>query len=437
MSRITALIAVVLLGWNAASAQERLTLQDAIARTLKHNYNINISEVSVEQAKRNNTLGNAGFAPNVFLTAGATKSYNNVQSELASGAKQNNPNAQNTSYNPGLAVSWTIFDGGKMFIVKKQLDEIQALSGEQYKAQVQTMVSKTIQVYAQVVWQQKQLIAIDTALQLAKVRMDITGLKYETGAGAKIEYLQARVDYNARQADSLSFISNLYSAYDSLSVLMGQRDNIQYVLDDSLELNTTLQPMDMDRLREVNLSLSAARYNAKISHLNADIARTYMLPNVALNSGYYFTKSTNATGFTLSNQVYGPTGTLSLSLPLFEGGNLRRQTKVASLQAFRDDLFFERQNTILGRQYRTAWRNYQVSVAAYRLEHENIQYAKENLFVQQARFRVGVATTLESREAENDYVTALERLYTAAYNLKVNETIVLELENRLVKADTP
>src|SRR5206468_4310472 len=100
------------------------------------------------------------------------------------------------------------------------------------------------------------------------------------------------------------------------------------------------------------------------------------------------------------------------------GGNLRRQSTVASLQAEKDRLLYERQNTIVGRQYRTAWRNYEVSVAAYNLEHENIGYAKENLFVQQARFRVGVATTLEAREAENDYVTALERLYTAAYNLK-------------------
>jgi len=46
---------------------------------------------------------------------------------------------------------------------------------------------------------------------------------------------------------------------------------------------------------------------------------------------------------------------------------------------------------------------------------------------------LGVGTTLEARQAENDYVAALETLYTAAYNLKVNETIVLELENQLVK----
>ena len=54
--------------------------------------------------------------------------------------------------------------------------------------------------------------------------------------------------------------------------------------------------------------------------------------------------------------------------------------------------------------------------------------------VQAARFRVGVGTTLEARQAETDFVEALTAYYTAAYNVKVNETIVLELDNRLVEA---
>jgi outer membrane protein len=427
------LITLLTLWCCGAHAQVRLTLQDAIAKTLQHNYDIHIATISTGQAARNNTLGNAGFSPNVFLNATATQSRSNVQSDLANGNKQNNPHAQSTNYNPALLVNWTIFDGGKMFLVKKQLDKLQDLSREQLNAQVQTTVSRVIQMYAQVVWQQKQLVAADTALQLAKVRMDITNLKYQTGAGAKIEYLQARVDYNARQADSLNFVSNLYSAFDSLSELMGENSSMQYLLDDSLELNTNLQPIDMDRLRDMNLSISVYRYNAQLSQLNARIADTYFWPTLSFNGGYNYNRTNSSTGFATFNQSYGPSGAFSLNLPLFEGGNLRRQSKVACLQAEKDELLYERQNTIVGRQFRTAWRNYEVSVAAYRLEHENIRDAKENLFVQQARFRVGVATTLEARQAENDYVTALERLYTAAYNLKVNETVVLELENELVK----
>lgn len=417
----------------AVCAQQRLTLQDAIAKTLKHNFDINIADLAAQQAKRNNTLGNAGFSPNVFFNASATESRSNVQSDLSSGAKQNNPNAKSVNYNPSVLVNWTIFDGGKMFIVKKQLDEAEAIGQQQLKAQANTMVSRTIQMYAQVVWQQKQLLAVGTALSLAKTRMEISNLKYETGAGAKIDYLQARVDYNARQSDSLALVANFALAADSLSVLMGENEDITYAIDDSLALDTKLQPIDKDRLLDMNLSLGILKRSAEISHLNAQIAKTYFLPNLSFGGGYAYSRTTNATGFTLFNQSYGPNGTFTLSVPVFEGGNLRRQSDVAALQAMRDDLLYERQNTVIGRAYRTDWKNYEVSVSAYNLEHENIRYAKENLDVQVARFKVGVGTTLEARQAENDYVTALERLYTAAYNLKVSETIVLELENQLVK----
>ena len=417
----------------AASGQQRLTLQEAIAKTLKHNYDINIADLAAQQAVRNNTLGNAGFSPYVFMNATVSASKNNVHSDLSSGAVQNNPRAISKNYNPYAVVNWTIFDGGKMFLVKKELSELEALAQLQLKAQAQTMVSRTIQLYAQVVLENKQIAAASTALSLARVRMQISNLKYETGAGAKIDYLQARVDYNARQSDSLNFVASLTQSVDSMSVLMGENEDNTYVVDDSLELNTKLEPVDKERLADANLNLAVYRYNAKVSHLNAKIANTYFLPSLSFTGGYNYTHTNNSTGFTLFSESYGPNGMLTLSVPVFEGGNLRRQSKVASLQAMRDDLLFEKQNTSLGRQYRTAWKNYEVAVAAYSLEHENITFAKENLDVQLARFRVGIGTTLEARQAENDYVTALQRLYTASYNLKVEETIVLELENQLVK----
>ena len=416
----------------ALFAQERLTLQDAITRTLKKNYDIAVAGIAVQQAERNNTYGNAGFSPTINAVATATQSRNNVRSDLANGSQQNNPNAVNTSLNPALAVSWTLFDGGRMFIIKKQLNEVEALSKLQLRSQMQLMVSRTIQVYVQVALQQKQLAAIDTALHLARARILLTETKYKTGAGAKVDFLQAMVDYNARRADSLNYLSTFASACDSLSVLMGENSEKLYHVDDSLPVDTTLTRTSPESLRDVNLSLATYQYNARISHLNADAAKTFALPTVWLNGGLTYTRSTSATGFALFSRSYGGLGTLNISVPVFQGGNIRRQADVATLQAMRDDLLYERQNTVIGRQYRTTWRNYALAVAAYRIANEDMKYARENLDVQLARFRIGVGTTLESREAENSFVQSLIRLYTAEFNVKVNETQVLELENKLL-----
>lgn len=427
------LLLFLALGFTTSYAQERLTLQDAITRALRHNFDIRIAEVSVKQADANNTL--TGILPNINGTAGVTKGQANTRIEFADPgrAPQVNPKAGTLAYNAGALMNWRIFDGGRMFVVKKQLSATERLTEAQLKEQVQSTVSQVIQAYAQAVLQQQQGVAIDTGLALAQVRMMLSQMKFETGTSAKVDYLQARVDYNQRRSDSLTQESLLTTAFGNLNLLMGGDAEKVYNIDDSLELNTRLTPTDKDLLDEINLTLDVFRRSAEISKLNAKIARRGYWPTIDFNGGYVYNKSENQAGLTLSNQSYGPTGGFTLNVPVFQGGNIRRQAKVATLQAFKDELVYRKQNTEIGRQYRTTWKNYEMSVAAYHLEQENIMYARENMNIQMARFKVGIATTLETREAENSYISALVRLYTAAFNVKVNETRVLELEGQLVR----
>jgi outer membrane protein len=425
-------IILLLLGFTT-QAQERLTLQDAISKALQHNYDIRIMDVNADVAAANNTAGNAGMLPDINGGGSVNIASTNSHIEFADGRVQERKGARSLSYNGNATLNWTLFDGGRMFLVKKQLGELEDVAQVQLKEQVQRTVSQVIQAYAQVVLRNQQGIAIDTGLSLAKIRMILSQVKFETGASAKVDYLQARVDYNARQSDSLVQEAALNSAFADLNLLMGEDAYKTFAVDDSLFLNLDLQPTDKERLQDVNLTLDITRRLADVSKLNARIAKTYYLPSLGLNGGYNYNYSKSEAGFALFNKTTGPNGGLSLAVPVFQGGNIRRQAKVASLQSIRDQLLYEKQNTELGRQYRTAWRNYEVSVASYLLERQSIRYARENMDIQRARFRVGIATTLETREAENGYVQALVRYYVSAYTLKVNETIVLELENKLVQ----
>ncbi len=418
---------------NAAVGQERLSLQDAIAKALQYNFDIQVARKTADIAAANNTPGNAGMLPNINGTAGITTGTANTHIEFVDGRVQDVPNAGSVSYSAAANLNWTLFDGGRMFLLKSQLNKLEAIGEVQLRAQIQSTVSQVIQTYAQVVWQQQQGVAIDTGLSLAKIRMTLSQVQFETGASAKVDFLQARVDYNARRSDSLNQESAVSNARATLNALMGMDALVDYKVDDSLALNMELQAEDKERLEEVNLALDVTRRQAEVSKLNARVAKAAYLPTLALNGSYNYVRTESQSGFSTFNRSYGPTGGLVLNVPIFQGHNIHRLAKVASLQAMRDDLLYQKQNTELSKQYRIAWRNYEVSVGAYRLETENVKYAKENSDIQKARFRVGIATTLEAREAENSYVTALVRLYTAGYNLKVNETKVLELENELVK----
>lgn len=428
-------VVITLLAWVPFNtmAQERLTLEQAIRKALENNYDIRLSDVTAQTAKANNTLGNAGFLPNVNAVAGSSIANNNTNLEFVDGRTITTANALNYGYSGGLNIGWTVFAGGRAYYVRKQLNTLEQISEVQLKAQVQATISQTIQAYSAVVYNQQQIGSVDTAIELARARMDLSKAKFEIGTSAKVDYLQGRVDFNASRSQLLLRDADLETARANLNALMGEDETKTYIAEDSLILNLALEPTDKDLLRNNNLLLDAARRTALLGLVETKIARTAYLPSLTINGGYAYNYTHSQAGQFVFNRGFGPTGNASLNIPIFQGGNIRRQVKVATLQARSDQLTYERQSTQLGSQYRSAWKSYENAVSGFKLEEENIGYARENLDIQKARFKVGIATSIELREAENSYVQALARKNEASYNVKVNETKVLELESKLAK----
>lgn len=67
------------------------------------------------------------------------------------------------------------------------------------------------------------------------------------------------------------------------------------------------------------------------------------------------------------------------------------------------------------------------------LEEENIKLVRENLFIARERYRLGISTFLEMREAQQSLADANTRLIEARYNTKIAEIELLRLRGDLVK----
>lgn len=86
------------------------------------------------------------------------------------------------------------------------------------------------------------------------------------------------------------------------------------------------------------------------------------------------------------------------------------------------------QKTTINTGLRNAFRDFEYQQQALKLEEENIELAKENVAIALERFKQGVSTYLELREAQKSLEDAYDRLIAARYNAKVAETEVLRLE---------
>lgn len=410
-----------------------LTLKDAIGIALDQNFDIRIATVSLQQAKANNTIGNAGILPTVSAIGSLTRSLTDAKIELSTGGTQNRNNAHSQSLGGAVQLDWVLFDGLRMFINKKRLDELQQVSDITLKSQIQATLSQVIMSYASVVYEKQQLIALDTAMSLALVRMTIAKKNFEVGTSAKTDYLQAQVDYNASKFASIAQDARLRQIKDSLMLTLGRDQFASFDVEDSFYINPDLHYNEKELWLDRNYDFQLAAQQKKISQIDLQLANRALIPTLGLSAAYNYNRTQNDAGVTLFNRVYGPQAGLNLNVPLFDGFNLQRQKKVARLEVNRQDLMFQFTQARVAAQYRIAWRAYNNSLLGLSLEQENIKYAAENVMIQQARFRVGVSNTLELREAENSYVAALVRLVDASYAVKIAETKLLVIQNKLVK----
>ena len=102
---------------------QTLSLQESIDMVLKNNFDIRISRNEADIDKLNNTAGNAGMLPTVKLNGSSTLSYNNVYQKSSSGTISKYPHQASTDLGADAMLSWTLYDGGKMFITKKRLSQ--------------------------------------------------------------------------------------------------------------------------------------------------------------------------------------------------------------------------------------------------------------------------------------------------------------------------
>ena len=118
----------------AVKAQDVLTIEEAIKVGLEKNYAVLISKNDKEIAKAQNNFGAAGMSPTVSLNANLNLANVNSHQEFSTGQIQDRAGAQSNNTGASLNFNWVVFDGLRMFAIKKRLNETEQLSALQFAA---------------------------------------------------------------------------------------------------------------------------------------------------------------------------------------------------------------------------------------------------------------------------------------------------------------
>ncbi len=411
-----------------AEAQNLITLDEAINIALKNNYGILVARNDADISKTNNTMGNAGMLPNVSVFGSGNYELNNVKQNYSTGVETNYSGLSSTSLNAGTELSWTLFDGGKMFITKNKLNEIEALGEIQFKDKVLQTQYDVIAAYYEVVRQKQQLISIKEIINYNTELVKILQISYDGGSLLKTNLLQAKIDLNVYLENSINQEFTIDAAKKNLNQLMSTNVDAQFEVSDSIPLNYTIDKDELTKkLYTSNATILAFQKEIDIARLNASEYNRMRYPLINLRAGYYLSHSDNPASSIIKSTSYGPQLGGSISIPLFQSGNINRQVSIAKIQVETASFNLENIKLQINTDLLNAIKSFENQQRLLLIETTNNEFTKENLEISLQRMKHGQTTSLEVHQAQENYVQSATRLINFKFNLKIAETKLKQL----------
>ena len=419
-------------------SQEVLSLERAIATALKNNYDILLIRTDSSVYGTDNQLSWGAFLPQVNGSVNKVWNQNNQRQQLADGSKRALDDAKSSNLAGSVSMNWVLFDGLRMFATKEKLAQLESLGGLNVRNQIGNTVAAVINNYYNVVQSKQQLKAVEEQMSISEERVKLADKKLSVGLGSKPELLQARVDLNAQKAAQLQQRTLIAQLMEQLNQVMGEPiKTVYYNVADSIPLNLDLQYGTLAENLQTNPSLQVLQKNIDIANLTVKERKADRWPIVSFNTAYNYSRLNNkavVNPFTpLYSQNIGFNYGFGASIPILNNFFVKRQLRLAQIDVQYQKLSFDNQRSLIDVDLSNTFKDYEYQKKALALEDENINLAKENVSIALARFRQGVSTYLELREAQISLADAYNRLIAARYNTKLAETELLRLKGDLIR----
>lgn len=410
------------------------TLRDCLEQGLLNNYSLRIARNDEQVSHNNATLANAGYLPTLDLSAGYSGTLNETETRLRAGGTEKTNGALDQTIDAGLNLNWTVFDGFNITANHQQLKELERQGETNTRIAIEDLVANIAAEYYNYVQQKIRLKNFLYAMSLSKERLRIVEARFHIGDFSRLDYQQAKVDFNADSAQYMKQQELLHTSRIELNELMANKDvdeffiirdsliNVEHVLNFDELWNATLQ---------VNASLLKAMQNQNIARLDYKKVCSRDYPYVRLNGGYGYSLNKYEMGSNTRRSTLGLNFGVTVGFKLFDG-NRRRERRNASLAVQTARLEREQVEQALRADLSNLWQAYRNNLELLNLERQNLIAARDNHEIAMERYMLGDLSGIEMREAQKSLLDAEERILSAEYDTKLCEISLLQISGKIM-----
>lgn len=325
----------------------------------------------------------------------------------------------------GLDNSYTMGFSASMPLVAPQLWKTLKLSDTQILQSMEAarksrldMVNQVKTAYYSLLLAEDSYKVILESYENAKETHDIYTKKHKLGAASEYDVLRTSVAVKNIEPQLMQGEITIKQARLQLCLLMNMDVNVPFKPTTTLsdyEKTMYENTLAIDKSIDQNSDLKMLNIQTQLLNDALDIQRMSWYPTLALTANYNWTSMSD--GNPLKNFRWSPYSTvgLSLSFPLFQGGQRYNKIKQARIQV--EEMSFQRENLeqAINMQVELAVDNIHVNVKQIAACAENVKQAERAHEIMDKSFKIGAATYLDFRDAQlaltNTRLTYLQAIY--------------------------
>jgi outer membrane protein TolC len=288
-----------------------------------------------------------------------------------------------------------------------------------------------MQQYYNVVRQNAFLKTIEKSIEASEQRVAIVKTRQEIGVANQTDLLQSSLDLNAllqaKQNQLLVLDQVKADLYNSMVVPA----NSNYVFTDSIQVDQQLNLSDVESKMKAHPLLQSAQQLININQFLEKETKALMYPTLRANSGFNYNSNKSAAGFILLNESYGPFLGFNLSVPIYAGSTSKRAYKNAQINTVSAKIQYDNTAQDLATELFKTYQNYQNSLKQTPTEIQNYEMSEALLALVMEKFKLGQATIVDVKQAQQSFETAGFRLTSLRFTAKIAEIELKRLSNQL------
>ncbi|CAG0979805.1 Outer membrane protein TolC [Methylophilaceae bacterium] len=383
--------------------------------------------------------GKALYRPTVKLNSNASESETNVKYLGEGSVFRNEGRERFNTFAYGINVNQPIFRKENMVLYEQSKLQVSQADQQLILAR-QNLMLRVSQAYFDVLLAQDNIELINAQKSAISRQLEQANANFEVGTSTITDVNEAKARYDLTIAQEIAALNDLEIKKRAVQAITGSMPQVLAPVRVDLQPKQP-EPADMDSwvniAQQNSLAIAIQQQNLEIATREVERARAGHLPTLDAVASYTDTRnsgSANGFGSDLENLTIG----VQLEIPIYQGGAVSSRTReaAANMQRAQEDVEVARRQAEL--DTRQAYLDVSSGVAQVKALEQALASSQSQLDSTSLGYEVGVRTSVDVLNAQQQFYSAKRDLLQARYNyllgaIRLKSATGLLTENDLVE----